>query len=393
MTKSLTKIWLGGLKRLLAIQAEHAQKRAKRAALKTKRPVGKPGKKARRSAAEAAVTPVRESRVRPRAAAWAGGTWTRSFHSAPPAPGRLVNHLSYGLYLPAGASHAESLPLVVMLHGCKQTIDEFAEGTRMNLLADRFGFAVVYPEQSKHSHAHRCWHWYDDREQAGRGEAGAVASLVDALVAEHGFDAESVYVAGLSAGAGLTSLLALHYPERFAAVALHSGPVFGDAHSGMAAMDVMRRGSHHDPAALVDQVTDIATYPGMPAVVIHGDSDRVVAPKNADQLAVEFARLNGLVDAEGASVAGDVREKRKDGVLTRDYVKGGRRVVRLCRVAGLGHEWAGGDDAVPFHSSRGPDASALIWDFFQKQRRPQVERAAASPAAADLSPFDAGRDG
>ncbi|WP_206995891.1 extracellular catalytic domain type 1 short-chain-length polyhydroxyalkanoate depolymerase [Trinickia mobilis] len=388
MTKSLTKIWLGGLKRLLAIQAEHAQKRA---GLKAKRPVGKAEKKARKSAAEAAVPPARESRVRPRAAAWAGGSWTRSFHSAPPAPGRLVNHLSYGLYLPAGASHAESLPLVVMLHGCKQTIDEFAEGTRMNLLADKFGFAVVYPEQSKHIHAHRCWHWYDDREHAGRGEARAVASLVDALVAEHGFDAESVYVAGLSAGAGLTSLLALHHPDRFAAVALHSGPVFGDAHSGIAAMDVMRRGSHHDPAALVDEATDVAAYPGMPAVIIHGDADRVVAPKNADQLALEFARLNGLVDATGACVAGDVRERRKDGVLTRDYMKGGRRAVRLCRVAGLGHAWAGGDDAVPFHSSKGPDASALIWDFFQKQHRPQTARAAASPATAGLSAFDSGR--
>ena len=92
------------------------------------------------------------------------------------------------------------MPLVVMLHGCKQSIDEFAEGTRMNLLADKFGFAVAYPEQSKHAHAHRCWHWYDDRDHAGRGEARAVASLVDALVDEHGFDRERVYLAGLSPG-------------------------------------------------------------------------------------------------------------------------------------------------------------------------------------------------
>ncbi|TKC92181.1 PHB depolymerase family esterase [Trinickia terrae] len=380
MAKSLTKTWLSGLKRLLAIQAEPAQKRAKRTGLKAKRPAGKPEKKARRSAAETAAPPMRESLVRPRAAAWASGSWTRSFHSAPPVPGRLVNHLSYGLYLPADTSGAQALPLVVMLHGCKQTIDEFAEGTRMNLLADKFKFAVVYPEQSRHSHAHRCWHWYDDREHAGRGEARAVASLVDALVAEYGFDAECVYAAGLSAGAGLTSLLALHFPEQFAAVALHSGPVFGDAHSGMAAMDVMRRGSHHDPAALVDKATDVAAYPGMPAIIVHGDADRVVAPKNADQLALEFARLNRLVDAEGARIAGDVREERKDGVLVRDYVKGGRRAVRLCRVAGLGHAWSGGDDAVPFHSSKGPDASALIWDFFQKQRRAQLEPTAASKA-------------
>src|SRR5260370_33122540 len=135
-------------------------------------PEGKGARRLRRSGGGAAVTPgpsARESRVGPRAAAWAGGNWTRSFHSAAPQPGRLVNHLSYGLYVPPVRAPGP-MPLLVMLHGCKQTIDEFAEGTRMNLLADANGFAVVYPEQSKHVHAHRCWHWYDDRDVAGRGE-------------------------------------------------------------------------------------------------------------------------------------------------------------------------------------------------------------------------------
>ena len=128
----------------------------------------------------------------------------------------------------------------------------------------------------------------------------------------------------------------------------------------------------------------------MPAIIMHGDSDRVVAPRNAEQLALEFARLNGLVDSAGASVAGDVRETRKDGVLTRDYLKGGRRVVRLCRVTGLGHAWAGGDEAVPFHSSKGPDASTLIWSFFEQQRRRQSAAAAgAAPAARRVGAFDA----
>ncbi|QYD72334.1 PHB depolymerase family esterase [Paraburkholderia edwinii] len=370
MAKSLTKIWLGGLKRLIAIQKEHAHATAKRTSTRPVRPAtARPPVKVRKAVARDAQHPgKRESRVRPRAAAWASGTWTRSFHSAPAAPGRLVNHLQYGLYLPAGKPQ-RGAPLVVMLHGCKQTIDEFAEGTRMNLLADRFGFAVVYPEQSKHTHAHRCWHWYDDSDNAGGAEALAVVSLVDALVAEHGFDPERVYVAGLSAGAGLASLLAMRYPERFAAVALHSGPAFGEAHSGITAMDVMRRGARQDPVTLVDRAADVDAHPGMPAIIMQGELDPVVAPVNADQLATQFLRLNGLVDASGARKAGDTKEDRKATVVTRDYVRGGRRVVRVCRVQGLGHAWSGGDDAVPFHSSKGPDASGLIWEFFRYQRR------------------------
>ena len=182
--------------------------------LRKARPL-KPAAAVRAPAKREAPRPAaRESRVRPRASAWASGSWTRSFHSAPAAPGRLVNHLQYGLYVPSG--HAlESMPLVVMLHGCTQSIDEFAEGTRMNVLADRFGFAVVYPEQSKHVHSHRCWHWYDAGDSAGGAEARAVVSLVDALVAQHGFDRERVYVGGISAGAGLTALLAAQLSGAF----------------------------------------------------------------------------------------------------------------------------------------------------------------------------------
>jgi poly(hydroxyalkanoate) depolymerase family esterase len=372
MAKSLTKIWLGGLKRLLTIQTEHARSKLKRTTgSTTPKAAAKKAASAtvRKTSTRDALRPgARESRVRPRAAAWASGSWARSFHSAPAAPGRLVNHLQYGLYLPPLRS-LKGAPLVVMLHGCQQSIEEFAEGTRMNLLADRYGFAVVYPEQSKHVHAHRCWHWYDNSESAGGAEALAIVSLVDQLVDEYRLDGERVYVAGISAGAGLASLLALRYPQRFAAVALHSGPALGEARSGITAMDVMRRGTRQDPVALVDEGTDLAAYPGMPAIIVQGEIDHVVAPVNAEQLALQFQRLNGLVDAQGERRAGDVKEDRKAAVVTRDYLRGGRRVVRLCRVQGLGHAWSGGDDAVPFHSAKGPDASALLWEFFKHQRR------------------------
>ncbi|MGA3252202.1 MAG: esterase, partial [Paraburkholderia sp.] len=96
-------------------------------------------------------------------------------------------------------------------------------------------------------------------------------------------------------------------------------------------------------------------------------------------------RLNGLVDAEGERKAGEVREERKAGVVMRDYVRGGRRVVRLCRVQALGHAWSGGDDAVPFHSSKGPDASALIWEFFRYQRRALKARETESVDAGAVS--------
>ena len=370
MPKSLTKLWLRGLKRLVATQIAPPRAPKTRApaqpvrAKTAKSPAAKP-----KISAKPRV--VRESRVRPRASAWAAGKWTRSFHSAPPTAGRFVNHLAYALYLPTGASLAD-MPLVVMMHGCQQSADEFAQGTRINLLADRFGFAVLYPEQSKTAHVHRCWHWYEDSVSSGGGEAAAVVSLVREVVGRHHFDTERIYLAGMSAGAGLAAMLAVKYPSLFAAVGLHSGVVFGDAHSAIDAMDAMRRGSRSDPVGLIDGAVDVADYPGMPAMIVHGELDSVVSKTNAEQLTTEFLRLNRFIDANGAWRSGERREEKYADSTVTDYVKGGRRVVKTCIVRGLGHAWSGGDDTVQFHSAKGPDASAMLWEFFKYQRRVQT---------------------
>jgi poly(hydroxyalkanoate) depolymerase family esterase len=374
MPKSLTNLWLRGLRGLISGQPAPARAPKARTPAKQKRaatarkPKAPTPVKAAPPPRTSARPPLRESRVRPRASAWARGKWERSFHSAPPTAGRFVNHVSYALYMPPGAGLGR-VPLVVMLHGCKQNADEFAQGTRINLLADRYGFAVLYPEQSKHDHPHRCWRWYDDSSAGGGGEAASVVSLVQAVVAQHRLDGERVYLAGMSAGAGLAAVLAVRYPSVFAAVGLHSGVVFGEASSAIGAMDVMRRGSRSNPVALIEASVDVRNYPGMPAVIVHGELDSIVSATNADHLATQFLRLNGFIDAAGARRAGETREEVMPDGVVRDFVKNGRRVVKTCIVRGLGHSWAGGDDTVAFHSSKGPDASALMWEFFKHQRR------------------------
>ena len=396
MTKNLSKLWAGGMRRLLAIPSRTA-----RDALKGTKAVHAPKPQAIWRAAQAAAeeaakrfvprkaaqartgAPLRESRVGPRAAAWAAGEWRRAEHIVPANAHHGKRTIPYGLYLPPVRSTA-GRPLVVMLHGCKQSMDSFAEGTRMNLLADRHGFAVVYPEQTERAHPHQCWHWYDSREAAGGGEEAAVVSLVDALVNAYGFDRSRVYVAGLSAGAGLAMLLAVRSPGRFAAIALHSGPAFGEARSGVSALDVMRRGVHRDPVALVESALAGRIHPGMPAIVVQGDADSVVAPVNAEQLAVQLLRLNGLADARGVRQGVVSHETFKDGYREQDYELDGESVVRLCRVADLDHAWSGGDDAVPFHSSTGPDASALFWEFFERHRRKAIDESYSDESTHDF---------
>ncbi|KWA30842.1 PHB depolymerase family esterase [Burkholderia territorii] len=296
----------------------------------------------------------------------APGTWLRSFHSARPAAGRLVNHLAYALYLPATSASSEGMPVVVMLHGCKQTAESFAAGTRICRIAERAGFAVLFPEQAKTAHSHRCWNWHGDASQS---EAPAVASLIDELVQARGFDRDRIYLAGMSAGAGLAARLAIESPGLFAAVGLHSGPAIAPPLSTMAAMSLMRRGLRDDPIGVVDTCVDVRAYPGMPALVVHGGLDSVVAEQNARQLGIAFARINRLVDEQGELRVGEQHTYTQDDVDYTDYLRGGRLIVRVCIVRRLAHAWSGGDPHEAFHSATGPDATAMFWNFFRRRRR------------------------
>ncbi|KVV41452.1 esterase [Burkholderia territorii] len=336
------------------------------ASTRPKRKTTEPAAAAKRSAnmrPPRRAEPAPAARTSPRQAP---GTWLRSFHSARPAAGRLVNHLAYALYLPAVAASSDGMPVVVMLHGCKQTAESFAAGTRICRIAERAGFAVLFPEQAKTAHSHRCWNWHGDASQS---EAPAVASLIDEIVQARGFDRDRIYLAGMSAGAGLAARLAIESPHLFAAVGLHSGPAIAPPLSTMAAMSLMRSGLRDDPIGVVDACVDVRAYPGMPALVVHGGLDSVVAGQNARQLGIAFARINRLVDEQGELRVGEQHTYTQDDVDYTDYLRGGRLIVRVCIVRRLAHAWSGGDPREAFHSATGPDATAMFWNFFRRRRK------------------------
>ena len=148
-----------------------------------------------------------------------GGSWVGGDYAGP-AGGR-----HYRLYRPPVAVTASApLPLIVMLHGCRQTAEDFAVGTRMNRLAGREGFAVLYPEQSREQNPMGCWNWFlPEHQQRGRGEPEIIAGLTRDVIAAHGLDADRVYVAGLSAGGAMATIVGNEYPDIYAAIAVHSG--------------------------------------------------------------------------------------------------------------------------------------------------------------------------
>jgi poly(hydroxyalkanoate) depolymerase family esterase len=255
-----------------------------------------------------------------------------------------------------------------MLHGCDQSATEFAQGTRMNQLAGRAGCAVLYPQQLRGTQARRCWRWFDRATLQGGGDAAAIMAVLRQVQERHRIDPARIYLAGLSAGAALAHIVALNHPRTFAALGLHSGPLFGAGHGALGALGVMRHGSalRVEPA-IAEVVRRQGAFPALPAILIQGTHDPVVRPVNQEQLLRQLMLVNGLPDAARTTVAHKVGQGVAYAV--RDVYAGRKVRLRVVTIDQLGHAWSGGDARLPFHSSGGPEASRMMLQFFRRHRR------------------------
>ncbi|WP_374617274.1 extracellular catalytic domain type 1 short-chain-length polyhydroxyalkanoate depolymerase, partial [Thauera aminoaromatica] len=187
----------------------------------------------------------------------------------------------FRLFRPADVRSSDRLPLLVMLHGCGQNAAAFARSTRMDRLAARERFLVLYPEQDLAANPQGCWNWYDTRSHRAEAEAATLIAAIDQACLLYPVDRDAVAVAGLSAGASMAALLAVRWPERFCAVAMHAGVAPGAANSAAGVLAAMR-GRSLPPTAV-----ERGNRP--PLLVIHGSEDRVVSVRNAHAAAEQWA--------------------------------------------------------------------------------------------------------
>lgn len=288
----------------------------------------------------------------------------------------------YRLWRPAGLvlRPGERLPLLVMLHGCGQHASDLAASTRMHRVAARARCLVLYPEQDRLAHAQGCWNWFALRSGQADAEAATLLAMLGQVVALHAADAGRVAVVGFSAGAGMAALLAARYPQRFSAVAMHSGVGPGAAHSTATALAAMR--GHQGAAgvaraaAAVGQLQSASRQGAdLPALlVIHGEADRVVCISNARTSAAVWALAAGAAPGPERRV----QRGRRHAMRVTDYRRAGQVRVSLCQIEGLGHAWSGGAARQPHSDPAGPDATRLVWGFVARQ----FQRAPAAAAAA-----------
>jgi poly(hydroxyalkanoate) depolymerase family esterase len=268
-----------------------------------------------------------------------GAVFERRHHAGP------HGARDYRLYRPSDLD-APMRGVILMLHGCTQTPEDFATGTRMNDHAERHGLVVAYPEQAPTHNATRCWNWFrpGDRTRSG-GEAALLADLAATVAADQGVPRGRVFAAGLSAGGAMAAILAQTHPEIFAAAGVHSGLAPGSASDVVSAFGAMRG----------DPVPDAQPLRA-PAIIFHGSADSTVAPVNAGRLAGPLA--------SAVPLTGEAAGRRYDVLRARNA---GGHPVEVWRIEGAGHAWSGGDAGGSYVDTEGPDASAEMVRFFLEQ--------------------------
>jgi poly(hydroxyalkanoate) depolymerase family esterase len=300
-----------------------------------------------------------------------------AWHGRLAAAAWLTPSREYLVYVPRAYGGWRRRPLVVFIHGCRQTPEEFAAATHVAELADKHGWIVLIPRQTNKANPYSCWNWFDTATSAGRGEAAIVAAQVRAVRRMYRVHPRRIYVAGFSAGGCLAAVLGMRLPQLFAGVFVHSGAACGAASSPMAAINVMKKGANTDYEAIAREARARAPLGALPVplLALHGARDAVVAEINAVQLARQYLALNGKTfdSADGGLPPPDAnaRVELPGGrtVETADYREGGRTVVRLVRVPQLDHSWSGGDSKFPYNDPAPPDATAMLGEFVERGLR------------------------
>jgi poly(hydroxyalkanoate) depolymerase family esterase len=295
----------------------------------------------------------------------------------------------YKLYVPSGYKTGNSVPLMVMLHGCKQDPDDFAAGTKMNDLAEQETFIVLYPAMNHlfnpfnpfNSNPDGCWNWFLDYNQHRReGHPKIIKGMIDDIKNKYNIDSSKVYAAGLSAGAAMTSILGVTYPDVFSGIAICAGLPYDavDVYlladpMAQAAKYVMLQGTL-DPYKCGNTAFEEMgeCKKKMPVIVFHGICDTIVHPINGQQIIIQWAQTHFLIEGGKGKTEAAPSSVKADIMNGRSYTrhvyndKNGSSLMELWMIDRMGHTWPGGSPAGSYTDPLGPDATTILWGFFKK---------------------------
>ncbi|HVT64175.1 MAG TPA: PHB depolymerase family esterase [Mycobacteriales bacterium] len=284
----------------------------------------------------------------------------------------------YMVYVPA--SYRPGMPLVVDLHGCDETARLEARRSRFNEVAARLGFVVAYPEQDPAANGSMCWNWFEPMNQTrGKGEPALIAGITEAVTKRWHTDPRRTYVFGISAGGGMSDIMAVTYPDLYAAAGVYAGCEY----RGLPCLG--------SPPAQPWQLSAQLAYDEMgprartvPVFVVQGDQDFAVPFPNSLYVVQQWLNDDLLASHQSMRATywnpDSTRKGKKPGQGGQSYDVTTWRGAGSCELAqmwlihGMGHAWSnapksgdqqGGDTTdVAFDDPNGPDVTTPAAEFF-----------------------------
>lgn len=288
----------------------------------------------------------------------------------------------YLLYTPASYVPGQPAPLLVMVHGCQTSAEQQMKASLYNSIAEREGFAVLYPDvdalgRAQPGPAYRCWKFpYPPAWTRGNSDAAAIADLTHAVMAKLAIDRERVYLVGISAGGLMAAIEAAAYPDLFAAVGIVASSAYADWPCFVTGIGI--------PVVASAQLAYGQMGPRarvVPRLVISGDADQAFPPACNHKALEQGLRTNNLVisgsqDGPIALTPAAVRREQKPGgyaYTVRSYSDpDGCLIGERWTVHGMNHFWPGGTTDpryASFTDPKGPSGAEATWAFLQRYRR------------------------
>ncbi|WP_419992859.1 alpha/beta hydrolase family esterase [Streptomyces boninensis] len=208
--------------------------------------------------------------------------------------GSNPGNLSMYAYVPEGLPQGR--PVVLALHGCTQSAEDYYSHSGWQKYADAHRFAVVFPQTTAANNANSCFNWFQPADTArDKGEALSLKQMTDYAKKTYGSD--KAYLTGLSAGGAMTAAMLAAYPGEYAGGSIASGLPAGCATDVTSAYTCMYTGASKTPQQWGDAVRAAAgghSGPWPKVAIWHGTADTTVKPSNATASRDQWTNVHGI---------------------------------------------------------------------------------------------------